>query len=77
MKKQTCESKTYERDFFLVEDDPEGGYVAQAIGQSIFTQADTIEALKEFVRDAVHCHFPKESDRRRSSKIIRIDTGYT
>ncbi|MBW4540933.1 MAG: 2-oxoisovalerate dehydrogenase [Myxacorys chilensis ATA2-1-KO14] len=54
---------------FLVEDDPEGGYVAQAIGQSIFTQADSIEALKEFVRDAVQCHFPNESDR---PKLIRL-----
>jgi hypothetical protein len=54
---------------FLVEDDPEGGYVAQAIGQSIFTQADSIAALKEFVRDAVHCHFPNESDRPR---LIRL-----
>jgi hypothetical protein len=34
---------------FLVENDPEGGYVAQAIGQSIFTQADSIEALKMMV----------------------------
>ncbi len=48
---------------FLLEDDLEGGYIAKAIGESIFTQADTIEELKSFVRDAVHCHFPIESDR--------------
>ncbi|MDV2995419.1 MAG: hypothetical protein N4J56_005073 [Chroococcidiopsis sp. SAG 2025] len=43
---------------FLVEDDPEGGYTAIALGESIFTQADDIKALREMVRDAVHCHFP-------------------
>jgi len=30
---------------FLVEDDPEGGYVARALGESIFTQADSIQEL--------------------------------
>jgi hypothetical protein len=30
---------------FFVEDDPEGGYVARALGESIFTQADSIQEL--------------------------------
>lgn len=60
---------------FLVEDDPDGGYVAQAIGQSIFTQADTIKALKEFVRDAVRCHFPNESDRPKLIRLIGLFTS--
>jgi len=42
---------------FLVEDAPEGGYVARALGSSIFTEADTWEELKQAVRDAVRCHF--------------------
>ncbi|TEU11525.1 MAG: 2-oxoisovalerate dehydrogenase [Anaerolineales bacterium] len=42
---------------FLIEDAPEGGYVAQALGYSIFTEADTWEELKQLVRDAVQCHF--------------------
>jgi hypothetical protein len=42
---------------FLVEDAPEGGYVAQALGYSIFTEADTWEELKSAARDAVLCHF--------------------
>ncbi len=53
---------------FLIEEDPEGGYVARAIGESIFTQADTIESLRDFIRDAVKCHF---EDRDRST-IIRL-----
>ncbi|HDM77465.1 MAG TPA: 2-oxoisovalerate dehydrogenase, partial [Deltaproteobacteria bacterium] len=45
---------------FLVEEDPEGGYTAQALGHSIFTQADSIEELKEMVKDAVECHFDEK-----------------
>jgi hypothetical protein len=42
---------------FLVEADPEGGYTAQALGHSIFTEADTWDELKMAVQDAVRCHF--------------------
>ena len=45
---------------FLVEDAPEGGYIARALGYSIFTEADTWEELKEAIRDAVRCHFDPE-----------------
>jgi len=54
---------------FLVEDDPEGGYVARALGESIFTQADSIQELRELVKDAVHCHYPDEATR---PKLIRL-----
>ncbi len=42
---------------FLVEEAPEGGFTARALGESIFTQAETLEDLREQVRDAVRCHF--------------------
>jgi hypothetical protein len=42
---------------FSVQESPEGGYEARALGHSIFTQADTIEELKSMIRDAVSCHF--------------------
>jgi hypothetical protein len=42
---------------FLVEDAPEGGYIARALGESIFTEGDTAEELERHVRDAVRCHF--------------------
>lgn len=45
---------------FLVEDAPEGGYLARALGHSIFTEADTWEQLKEAVQDAVRCHFEED-----------------
>ncbi len=42
---------------FLVEEDPEGGYTARALGHSIFTEADSPDELKVMVQDAVRCHF--------------------
>ena len=42
---------------FSVQESPEGGYEARALGHSIFTQADSLEQLKVAVRDAVSCHF--------------------
>ena len=45
---------------FLVEDAPEDGFVARALGYSIFTDAKSYEQLRENVRDAIRCHF--ESD---------------
>lgn len=53
---------------FLVEEAPEGGYTARALGQSIFTEADTLDALREMVRDAVHCHF----DEGTGPSVIRL-----
>lgn len=45
---------------FVVEDAPEGGYIARALGASIFTEADTVAELHERVRDAVRCHFDEK-----------------
>lgn len=53
---------------FLVEEAPEGGYVARAVGPSIFTEADDVEQLREQVRDAVRCHF----EAGEGPKIIRL-----
>ncbi len=43
--------------FTVTEDEVDGGYVATALGHAIATQGDTIEELREMVRDAVQCHF--------------------
>jgi len=42
---------------FSVQESPEGGYEARALGYSIFTEADSLEELKHNVREAVRCHF--------------------
>lgn len=47
---------------FVVEEDPEGGYTAKALGESIFTEADTLEQLKDNIKDALRCHFDKEEE---------------
>lgn len=54
--------------FFLIEEALEGGYTAKAIGESVFTQGDTMEELKDNIRDAVQCHFDEEN----LPKIIRL-----
>lgn len=57
---------------FIVEEDPEGGFVARALGEcseAIFTQADDLEALRRAVRDAVRCHFPKVKARPRAIRL--------
>ena len=41
---------------FLAAKDPEGGYTARALGYSIFTEADTLDALRANIREAVQCH---------------------
>jgi hypothetical protein len=45
---------------FVVEEAPEGGYIAKALGHNIFAEADSIAGLKKMVRDAVRCHCEAE-----------------
>jgi len=47
---------------FIVEEDPEGGYNARALGYSIFTEGETLEEIKEKIKDALKCHFDKKED---------------
>jgi len=54
---------------FIVEEDPDGGLTARAVGESIFTEADDMARLREAVRDAVRCHFENEATR---PKLIRL-----
>ncbi|MEP6818550.1 MAG: 2-oxoisovalerate dehydrogenase [bacterium] len=53
---------------FVVENAPEGGYTARALGESIFTEAEDLPALREQVKDAVRCHF----DDGRGPRVIRL-----
>lgn len=53
---------------FTVEESPEGGFSAKALGHSIHTQAETLEELKAMVQDAVRCHFEDENKPR----LIRL-----
>lgn len=53
---------------FIVEEAPEGGYTARALGESIFTEADSIEAIRSQILDAVRCHF----DEGDGPRMIRL-----
>ena len=53
---------------FLVEESAEGGYEAKALGYSIYTEGESLEELKEAIKDAVKCHFAEEE----MPRIIRI-----
>ena len=41
----------------LVEEAPEGGSSARALGESIFTDVDSMADLRQQISDAVACHF--------------------
>ncbi|MEI6184150.1 MAG: 2-oxoisovalerate dehydrogenase [Bacteroidota bacterium] len=56
---------------FMVEESPEGGFIAKGLGISIYTQADTINELKEALIDAVHCHFDDNKKRILRLHIVR------
>jgi hypothetical protein len=53
---------------FIVEDAPEGGYLARSVEHAIFTEADSLEDLRDHVRDAVRCHF----DAGQVPRLIRL-----
>ena len=53
---------------FLIEEAGEGGFTARALDESIFSEADTLDTLRQQVRDAVNCHF----DEGNAPKVIRL-----
>ena len=53
---------------FVVEEAPEGGFMARALGHSVFTEADDLGNLRANVREAVDCHFDDEN----RPQIIRL-----
>jgi hypothetical protein len=53
---------------FVVEESPEGGYIARAVGADIFTEADDLAGLRAQIRKAVACHF----DEGQRPPLIRL-----
>ena len=53
---------------FLVEEAPEGGFTARALGQPIFTEGESPDQVEANARDAVRCHF----DEGDLPKVIRL-----
>ena len=53
---------------FLVEEAPEADFIARAVGHAIFSQAESLEALRNRVRDSVKCPF----EEGKTPKVIRL-----
>ena len=67
-----CDIPTMSEIIFEVrEDEVDGGFVATALGHAIATQGETVEEIREMVRDAVPCHFGDEAPGP-IPKIIRL-----
>jgi len=63
---------------FVVREADDGGYLAEAVGHSIFTEAETLEELRAMVRDAVACHF-EENKRPHAIRLhfVRDEVSHT
>jgi predicted RNase H-like HicB family nuclease len=55
---------------FVISSAQEGGYVAQAIGYSIFTQGATLEETMNNIREATMCHFEEDTSIKPPLPII-------
>lgn len=55
--------------FEVREDEVGGGYTASALGVGIHTEADTLEALRANVREAMDCYY---DDSMTAPKIVRL-----
>jgi predicted RNase H-like HicB family nuclease len=53
---------------FIIENADEGGFTAKALGFSIYTEGETMDELKENIKDAVKCHF----DAKTLPHIVRL-----
>jgi predicted RNase H-like HicB family nuclease len=45
---------------FVIEEAAEGGYTARALGESIFTEGETLDEVKTNIKEAVSCHFEED-----------------
>lgn len=42
---------------FYIQTSSEGGYTAEAVGYSIYTQGETLDETVSNIKEAVECHF--------------------
>ena len=61
-------STTMNELIFMVEEAPEGEFLACALGVSIFSEADSLAELPGKVRDAVRCHY----EEGKAPKVVRL-----
>lgn len=51
-----------------MEEADQGGYQARALGESIYTQGDSMDELRKNVKEAVIAHF----DEGKHPKVVRL-----
>lgn len=54
---------------FTVQEADEGGYIARALGHSIFTEGETMDEVKKNIMEAIECHFDETMDKPRLAYI--------
>ena len=55
---------------FFIQNAEEGGYTAQAVGYSIYTQGETLDETVENIKEAVECHFGEEEVKSHTMPIM-------
>ena len=45
---------------FAIEEAVDGGFTARALGESIFTERETLDTLRQQVRDAAHLEISRD-----------------
>lgn len=55
--------------FEVSEDEVDGGYTASALGYAIHTEGESLEELRDNVKEAVDCYF---DETMRRPKLIRL-----
>jgi hypothetical protein len=55
--------------FEVREDEVDGGYNAKALGYGIHTQGDSLEELRNMVKEAVDCYFDEAME---APQMIRL-----
>lgn len=55
---------------FIIQTAEEGGYTAEAVGYSIFTEGETLDETVLNINEAVECHFGEEKIKKHSVPIM-------
>ncbi len=55
---------------FFIQNADEGGYTAQAIGYSIYTQGETLDETVRNIQEAVECHFDEDKAKAHTLPIM-------
>ena len=56
--------------FEISEDEIDGGYSASALGYGIHTEGETLEELRQNVREAVDCYFDPTMEKPRMIRLL-------